>query len=110
MVSVLVRRLRGITISIGIWGVIGAVLGAGAGLWMTYGSRGTMIVFSRPGLPVGLPGFFALLGAIRGALNGLVFSLLVMLGERATDSGSKRAIACALTSSWCSPFDAPRVS
>ena len=81
MPTVILRRLRGVLISTVLWTIPWAVLGLAIGLWLTFG-QSEFVVTATLAIPGGLPAVTALAGAIAGALNGLVFSLLVAVGER----------------------------
>jgi hypothetical protein len=79
------RRLRGLAVSMLLWSVPWTVLGALIGLVLVsdpFQSTFGVTVFGHPNFPGGLPTALALLGSLVGAINGLVFGLLLMLGER----------------------------
>jgi hypothetical protein len=78
---VLLRRLRGLMISMLLWSAPWAAFGALIGVAYLLGLfPGTVI--RGPAIPGGLPVTLGLAGAIVGAVNGLVFGVLIMIAER----------------------------
>jgi hypothetical protein len=73
------RRLRGILVSMLIWAVPWALVGLAFGIILA--SMENVGVSPDPG-PLGVPGLLALIGAMVGAVNGLVFALFVLTAER----------------------------
>jgi len=75
----LMRRLRGILMSMFFWAIPWALLGVGVGLAFTLGFISYDIA---PRIYGGPPVLLGLAGAILGAVNGLSFALLLLLAER----------------------------
>jgi hypothetical protein len=76
--SDIMRRLRGILVSMLIWSVPWALAGLAVGLAL---AGMDLNVSPDPGW-LGVPGLLAMIGAAVGAANGLVFALFVLAAER----------------------------
>ena len=85
----LMRRLRGVLMSMLFWAIPWAVFGVGVGFAFQFGLIPVDLI--TPRVPGGLPTLFGLSGAILGAVNGLSFALLLLLAERNRGLESLRA-------------------
>jgi hypothetical protein len=82
------RRGRGILTSMLIWSIPWAALGLSIALAVIAGAFGSMSITTD--FPGGLVPGLTVAGAIVGAINGLVFALLLMLAERNHDLAQMR--------------------
>ena len=85
----LMRRLRGVLMSMFFWAIPWAIFGVAVGFAFKLGYIPYDIV--APRIVGGLPALFGLAGAILGAVNGLSFALLLLLAERNRGLESLRA-------------------
>jgi hypothetical protein len=87
---VLLRRLRGLMISMLLWSAPWTAFGALIGVAYMLGLfPGTVMLGSA--IPGGIPVALGLAGAIVGAVNGLVFGILIMIAERRNAVSELRA-------------------
>ena len=75
----MMRRLRGIVVSMLLWAVPWALISLAVGFALARASH--ISVWPDPGW-LGIPGLLGSIGAAVGAVNGLVFALLVLAAER----------------------------
>ena len=76
----MMRRLRGIVVSMLLWAVPWALIGLVVGIALARMDAGDEVVLD-PEWP-SVVGILAVIGAAIGAVNGLVFALLVLAAER----------------------------
>ena len=82
----LLRRLRGLGVAILVgaatWGLLGLAVGLAILVAVRLGPLGGFFISTSPRIPGGLLGFTTVLGVIVGAINGLMFGLLLLAAER----------------------------